>query len=102
MGFPNLIIGITGNAMDDELTDFLDGGADLVISKPMRSNMLEMLLTFFIKNGPISFAENDKRLVVNDRTMDWQTYFVPSSDLRCASSHLEEKESVSQGLMVNG
>ena len=39
-GFTRLIIGITGNALDDDVAAFLLAGADCVIAKPLRANSL--------------------------------------------------------------
>ena len=33
-GFDGIIIGITGNAMDEDINDFIKSGADLVLPKP--------------------------------------------------------------------
>jgi hypothetical protein len=41
-----LIIGVTGNSMQDELQEFTDSGADLVITKPMKPNILDYLIEF--------------------------------------------------------
>jgi DNA-binding response OmpR family regulator len=75
MDFPHLIIGVTGNAMEDELAEFLQGGADLVLTKPMRANMLDMVLTFMIKEGTTSQCSQDQRIVVIDREMSWQSFY---------------------------
>jgi len=50
-GFKHLIIGVTGNSLDDELDAFVHAGADLVIVKPLRSHSLEMLLQFIREYG---------------------------------------------------
>ena len=39
-GFTRLIVGITGNALDDDVAAFLLAGADCVIAKPLRTNSL--------------------------------------------------------------
>jgi CheY-like chemotaxis protein len=35
-----LIFGITGNALDDDVAEFLSAGADCVIAKPLRANSI--------------------------------------------------------------
>lgn len=34
LGFRGLIVGITGNALDDDVKDFMDHGANKVMTKP--------------------------------------------------------------------
>ena len=50
-GFANLVIGVTGNALDDDVEAFLAAGADLVIAKPMRSAHLEALMAHIAVHG---------------------------------------------------
>ena len=69
MGHENLIIGVTGNSMEDELEDFIRAGADLVITKPMRPNVLDLLLQFVAQYGCRSHS--DQRLVITDTTLKW-------------------------------
>lgn len=45
-GFANLIIGVTGNAMTEDVLSYEAAGADCVLTKPMRMDQLERLLTF--------------------------------------------------------
>lgn len=60
--------------MEDELLDFAEGGADIVLSKPMRMNMLDMILSFLLKNGPKSNFSLNQRMVVNDKEMQWKSF----------------------------
>lgn len=53
-GYPYLIIGITGNVMNDDLAEFLASGADMVIAKPFKKQTLNILLEFVEKNGTLS------------------------------------------------
>jgi CheY-like chemotaxis protein len=39
-GYNRLIIGVTGNALDDDVEAFLTAGADCVIAKPLRAPAL--------------------------------------------------------------
>ena len=50
-GFRHLIIGVTGNSLEEELDEFITAGADLVIVKPLKNQSLEMLLGFLQTNG---------------------------------------------------
>jgi CheY-like chemotaxis protein len=54
LGFPNLIIGVTGNVMDDDLAEYLDSGADKVLLKPLKVASLRMLLQHIADHGPLS------------------------------------------------
>ena len=51
IGYPNLIIGVTGNALDDDVTAFLGAGADMVLAKPMRPAHLQLLLAYITSHG---------------------------------------------------
>ena len=49
--FPNLIIGVTGNALDDDVAAFLGAGADMVLAKPLLPHQLDALLAFTSEYG---------------------------------------------------
>ena len=51
IAYPNLIIGITGNALSDDVTAFLAAGADMVLAKPMRPAYLQHLLAYISSHG---------------------------------------------------
>lgn len=50
-GFSSIVIGVTGNSMEDELDDFLKAGADMVFTKPLVSSALDALLRYFVHHG---------------------------------------------------
>jgi DNA-binding response OmpR family regulator len=50
-GFNQSIIGLTGNSMEEELIDFSNAGADLVLTKPLKTKHLDLLLNYFDTNG---------------------------------------------------
>lgn len=77
IGFKKLIIGVTGNSMEDEIQDFVQCGADLVITKPMKSNMLEQLLTMVEQSGCLSHP--DKRLYLIENAVVWINRRIPRS-----------------------
>lgn len=52
--FPNFIIGITGNSLENELVEFHDVGADLIIVKPMSGTILDQLIKLILNE-----SEND-------------------------------------------
>eukprot|EP01038_Epipyxis_sp_PR26KG_P015193 gene15193-20465_t len=50
-GYRNLIIGVTGNAMDEDIAAFESAGADCVLAKPMKMDHLELLLEYCKLHG---------------------------------------------------
>lgn len=44
-GYKNLLIGVTGNAMDADLQEFVASGADMAIAKPIKYDTLTAILT---------------------------------------------------------
>lgn len=55
-GFKNLIIGVTGNVLEDDVTEFIAAGADIILGKPLRMHTLMKLVQFVQSNGSASFA----------------------------------------------
>ena len=51
MGFPYLILGVTGNALKEDVCQLLDAGADAVISKPLRPNQIDAIFDYVRANG---------------------------------------------------
>jgi len=56
-------VGLTGCALQDDVRDFLEAGVDLVLSKPLRIDQLESLLTFVKESG---FMAADGMKLVQD------------------------------------
>ena len=69
-GFANLVIGVTGNALDDDVQAFLAAGADLVIAKPMRSAHLEALLAHIAAHG---CGSSGRKLKIVDNAIQFST-----------------------------
>jgi CheY-like chemotaxis protein len=46
MGYKGLIIGVTGNTMDSDIAEFENNGADLVLPKPIKPELLNKLLDY--------------------------------------------------------
>ena len=65
-GYPYLIVGLTGNVMVDEVDEYLRAGANMIFSKPLKSNLLNMLISHVKLNGPLAephmilIEKNDK------------------------------------------
>ena len=53
-GYPYLIIGVTGNVMDDDVRAYMDAGADMVVGKPLKRATLQSLIVEVITNGYLS------------------------------------------------
>lgn len=53
-GFKNIIVGLSGNALHEDVEIFEASGADAVISKPMNAGVLDLLLMYCEKYGVIS------------------------------------------------
>jgi CheY-like chemotaxis protein len=49
--FPGLIIGLTGNALDDDVEHFLEAGADSVFAKPFTDSQLSTILDLIKTHG---------------------------------------------------
>ncbi len=53
-GYANLVIGVTGNVLDDDVAQYLSAGADMIMSKPMWVTVLQMLLRHVREHGTLS------------------------------------------------
>eukprot|EP00597_Dinobryon_sp_UTEXLB2267_P007451 CAMPEP_0170083156 /NCGR_PEP_ID=MMETSP0019_2-20121128/18559_1 /TAXON_ID=98059 /ORGANISM="Dinobryon sp., Strain UTEXLB2267" /LENGTH=484 /DNA_ID=CAMNT_0010298375 /DNA_START=719 /DNA_END=2170 /DNA_ORIENTATION=- len=69
-GYKNLIVGVTGNVLEDDVNEFLTAGADLVMFKPLKMAQLSTLLTFMNENGSISMRPF-KILKQASNTLEW-------------------------------
>ena len=67
-GFDRLIIALTGNVMDDDISCFMAAGADAVLAKPLRSQQLSQILSYVADNGCKSVIESKRRLIFNDNS----------------------------------
>ena len=68
IGYDGLIIGITGNGLEDDKDKYLESGADYVFVKPFNKQKLVMLLELIKTNGydskkPLKVIEEGGRLV---------------------------------------
>ncbi len=78
MGYNRLIIGITGNSMEEELDYFVSSGADCVITKQMKPNVLDRILSLTTNHD--YEAPPGKKLVVHGDLIAW----VDAQDLKNA------------------
>lgn len=51
IGFMNLIIGVTGNVLKDDIEAFYDSGVDIVYRKPFKMTDLMFILEYIHHNG---------------------------------------------------
>lgn len=51
LGHSNLIIGLTGDAMEEDHVELLNSGVDLVLSKPLKNVTLDRFLAFVSEHG---------------------------------------------------
>ena len=70
-GYKGLIIGITGNVMEKEKADFVNAGADIVLSKPIKIDTLKMIFKFIEKNGCISKFDEKMIIIIDNGVMEW-------------------------------
>lgn len=68
-GYSNIIIGLTGNSMEEELVEFANMGADLVLTKPLKPAALDLLLEHFTDFGVKS--QTGKNLFVDGEKLMW-------------------------------
>ena len=66
-GYTNLIFGITGNGLVEDINEFIDNGADYVFVKPFKKEKLDMIFTFVNTYG-ISIPSNKKMVESEDKT----------------------------------
>ena len=52
--YPKLVVGVTGNILDDDVLEYLHAGADMVIGKPVKMVLLKKLLDFVKEHGTLS------------------------------------------------
>ena len=72
-GYPYLIFGITGNVLDDDIYEYLDAGADMVLGKPLQATALSLLLKFIELNGTESKYTDDMKLIEISNQLTWIT-----------------------------
>ena len=70
-GFKHLIVGVTGYVLEEDVTEYLMAGADLIISKPMRMDLLDMLLAHLHKNGFLSKPGMTLVADIHSNTLMW-------------------------------
>lgn len=59
MGYRNLLLGVTGNALDEDVSHFTSCGADMVLAKPVRKQQLDKLVTHITNYGFASVRDEE-------------------------------------------
>ncbi len=54
LGYWKLLIGVTGNAMDVDIREYEEAGADMILTKPVQVHILSKVLEFCRVHGCIS------------------------------------------------
>ena len=54
LGYGGLIIGVTGNTLGEEVTAFLDAGADIILGKPVNGAQLDAIINHIRTHGKYS------------------------------------------------
>lgn len=67
-GFENLIVGVTGNVLEDDVAEYLNSGADMVLAKPLKFGTLSNLFCFIKEEG----FQSRKGMVLVDQTNSLQ------------------------------
>lgn len=66
MNFRHYIIALTGNSLDDELEEFSNAGADIVLTKPFKLPLLDTLIDFFDQQGFNSAFISGQSVFIDD------------------------------------
>ena len=56
-GYAKLVVGVTGNVLDDDVMEYLSAGADMVLGKPVKVDMLRMLIRHVKEHGNFSMPD---------------------------------------------
>ena len=69
LGYDKMIVGLTGNALEEDVAEFEAAGADFVLSKPLKMELLDSLLEFIDRCGTSRF--HNKHMVLRDDRFQW-------------------------------
>ena len=56
-GYGKLVVGVTGNVLDDDVMEYLAAGADMILGKPVKVDMLRMLISHVKMHGNLSIPD---------------------------------------------
>ena len=69
-GFKYIIAGLTGNVTEQDVTEYLNEGADLVLHKPLNVEMIDKLLHFVETAGPLSRSSTQQQRISAESGVD--------------------------------
>jgi signal transduction histidine kinase/ActR/RegA family two-component response regulator len=69
VGYKNIIAGITGNVMVDDIEEFVNSGADIVYGKPLKLKSLKLLISHITKNG--IRTKPNMQLIEHEDELEW-------------------------------
>jgi len=67
LGYKNIIIGVTGNGLNEDINEFYDNGADHIFVKPFSKDKIDMICDFVRYNDCISIP--NKKLKINSNNI---------------------------------
>jgi len=71
--FPYLVVGVTGNVTESDVDEYLKFGADAVLRKPIKGDVIDKLLEFIDANGTQSQWYDAKTMVADKNgTFSWE------------------------------
>jgi CheY-like chemotaxis protein len=71
LGFCQLIIGLTGNVLDDDVREYLQAGADMVLGKPLKIGMLQLLIQHIEQYGAASMQPYSVLRESSEGPLEW-------------------------------
>jgi CheY-like chemotaxis protein len=54
LGYNHFIVGVTGDAMDQDLIEFTNAGVDILITKPVKMEQIKQIFAFIDEHGTSS------------------------------------------------
>lgn len=81
LGFDKLIMGLTGNALHEDITAFLNAGADIVLTKPLRAQQIDAILRFARANGFFTGGPRTKLALASNNEIERYSVGEESYDL---------------------
>lgn len=84
LGYQNLLIGITGNSMEDDVAQFYAGGIDFLFTKPFKKAHLDALWQLVLQKGASRHA--GCTLIMEDGVFVWKATTVTVDEERQAET----------------
>eukprot|EP01036_Dinobryon_divergens_P035677 gene35677-46277_t len=73
-GYRNIIVGVTGNVLEDDLKEYLAAGADFVIGKPLKMHQLDKVLRHVRETNTLS--NPGMRLMESSNRLEWANWSI--------------------------